>query len=260
VYATDVRADAPAISRLSEAGCETARLDVTDRESIARVVDRIREEATGVDCLVNVAGIGTWGPIEEERPDDARRVFTVNVHGTVDLTRAVLPGMRARNRGRVVTVTSVLGEVTPPGLGTYSASKHALEALTDALRREVRGFGVDVVAVQPAWVRTGFAAAAREGDRTGDATGTPDGCDARSRPYRRIGALDDRLDFLGGGPLAVDPDRVARTVRRAAEVDDPRARYRVGTTARALAATRWLPARVLDYGFDLLGRVAARLD
>jgi NAD(P)-dependent dehydrogenase (short-subunit alcohol dehydrogenase family) len=257
VYATDVRTDG-ATAALADAGCETARLDVTDPAAARSVVDRIETEAGGVDCLVNVAGIGTWGPVEET-VDDARRVFDVNVHGTLAVTRAVLPGMRARNRGRIVTVTSVLGRTTPPGMGAYAASKHALEALTDALRREVRGFGVDVVAVQPAWVRTGFAATARGDPPEADGADDDPGSRGRSSPaYRRIDALDDRLGFLDGGRLAVDPDRVARVVRRAAETDDPRARYAVGAVARLLVATRLLPTPVVDRGFDLLASLATR--
>ena len=276
VYATDVRHDADELAALAEAGCETARLDVTDPWAVRAVVDRIETEAGGIDCLVNNAGVGTWGPVEET-VDDARDVFDVNVHGTLAVTRAVLPGMRARNRGRIVTVTSVLGRTTPPGLGVYAASKHALESLTDALRREVRGFGVDVVAVQPGWVRTSFATHARGTDDGGNGEGSsgnggeePEQSSddvAGDRPaargsaaYRRVRALDERLGFLEGGRLAVEPERVAAVVREAAEADDPRTRYPVGTAARLLVATRLLPTPVVDRGFDLLGRVAAWLD
>jgi NAD(P)-dependent dehydrogenase (short-subunit alcohol dehydrogenase family) len=269
VYATDVRHDADEMSVLAEAGCETARLDVTDPWAVRAVVDRIETEAGGIDCLVNNAGVGTWGPVEET-VDDARDVFDVNVHGTLAVTRAVLPGMRAQNRGRIVTVTSVLGRATPPGLGVYAASKHALESLTDALRREVRGFGVDVVAVQPGWVRTSFATNARGTDDGGDGGGGSGGTNeeaADDRPaargsaaYRRVRALDERLGFLEGGRLAVEPERVADVVREAAEADDPRARYAVGPAGRLLVATRLLPTPVVDRGFDLLGRVAAWLD
>jgi NAD(P)-dependent dehydrogenase (short-subunit alcohol dehydrogenase family) len=252
VYATDV--DADGLAPLADRGMATLPLDVTDDDATRAAVDRIRDEAGRIDCLVNNAGVGTAGTVEDVPPDRARRTFEVNALGPHRVTRAVLPGMRERGEGRIVTVSSVLGRTVPPGLGVYAASKHAVEALTDALRREVGPLGVDVVAVQPAWVATAFA------DRARGAAPGPDAGADRTSDYDAVYALDDQLDFLGGGPLAVSPARVARTVHRAATDADPRARYPVGLAARTLVATRWLPDAVVDGGFRLLARVASAVD
>jgi NAD(P)-dependent dehydrogenase (short-subunit alcohol dehydrogenase family) len=155
-------------------------------------------------------------------------------------------------------VSSVLGRVTPPGLGGYAASKHALAALTDALRRELAGTGVRVVAVEPAWVDTGFADAARRTLADAREGGARDSASASAT--RRTDALLERLSFLDGGPLAVPPERVAAVLLRAATVDRPRTRYPVGRVSRLVGATRWLPPRVLDAGFRALGGLAAVVD
>jgi NAD(P)-dependent dehydrogenase (short-subunit alcohol dehydrogenase family) len=261
VHATDV--DEEGLASLPSA-VRTHRLDVTEAGAATRVVDAVRAADGRVDCLLNVAGVGTLAPVEDVSGDRARRTFEVNVLGTLRVTRAVLPAMRERRAGRVVTVTSVTGRTVPPGMGVYAASKHAVEALTDALRREAGPLGVDVVAVQPAWVHTSFAERARAA-APGDDGGVPDeegarrGGDGRTADYAPVYALDDRLDFLGGGPLSVPPDRVARTVHRAATAEAPRARYPVGHVARAVLASRWLPTPVVDAGFRLLSRLARAL-
>ena len=158
------------------------------------------------------------------------------VHGPHRLARAALPHMRERGQGRIVTVSSVMGLVASPGLGAYAAGKAAVESLHDALRVELRASGVDVSLVEPAWVDTDFADAARA--RLADRERTP----AYARTYA---ALDDGW-ILDGNPLAVAPERVAAAVVRAAEADDPKSRYPVGGFARFVRWTSWLPAPVID--------------
>jgi NAD(P)-dependent dehydrogenase (short-subunit alcohol dehydrogenase family) len=144
-------------------------------------------------------------------------------------------------------VTSVLGHVAFPGFGPYCAAKSGLGALTDALRMETDR--VDVVAVEPSWVDTGFAPAARE------RLATRERSESRADTYAVLeGAV------LDGGPLAVSPERVARTVHRAVRAADPNARYRVGRLARAIAATRHLPAPVADRLCWAAGRAGVALD
>lgn len=250
VYATDV--DEAGLDPLAAAGCRTVALDVTDGRAVREALARVESEAGRLDCLVNNAGVGVAGPLPAVPLDAVEHGLEVNALGPLRVTRAALP-LLERTGGRVLVVSSVLGRVTPPGLGAYAASKHALVALTDGFRRELAGTGVRVVGVEPAWVDTGFAAAAR---------GTRSSPDERhdSPATRRTAALLERLSFLEGGPLAVPPERVAATLLRAATVDDPRTRYPVGLAGRAVGATRWLPPRVLDAGFRALGGLAVAID
>jgi len=232
VYATDVETPLPEALRER---CTCRELDVTDAERCRTVVEEIVAETGRIDALVNNAGYAVPGPVEDVDPEDARRQFDVLVHGVATLCRAVLPEMRAAGRGRIVNVSSVLGMSAVPGLGTYCAGKAALESLTDALRIELRGTGVEVSLVEPAWVDTGFADGARErldGDRT----------DAYEDTYAAL----ERGWVLEGGPLAADPEAVAERVVAAATAASPRARYPVGAFAHFVRWTHVLPARVQD--------------
>ncbi|WP_436928721.1 SDR family NAD(P)-dependent oxidoreductase [Halosimplex halobium] len=233
VYATDLATPLPERVR---ADCETRALDVTDDERCEAVVDAVVAETGRLDCLVNNAGYAEAGPVEDVPVDAARAEFDVLVHGPHRLARAALPHMRERGRGRIVTVSSVMGLRSSPGLGAYAAGKAAVESLHDALRVELRGTGVDVSLVEPAWVDTDFADAARE--RLASRERTP----AYARTYA---ALDDGW-LLDGNPLATTPERVAAAVVRAAEADDPHARYPVGAFARFVRWTTWLPAPAAD--------------
>ncbi|MFB6092045.1 MAG: SDR family NAD(P)-dependent oxidoreductase, partial [Haloquadratum sp.] len=154
VYAT---ARNPAdVETLGEAGCEIATLDVTDRDDVDRVVDRIVDEAGHVSCLVNNAGYGQFGPVEDVPTDQVHRQFDVNLYGPHRLVRAVLPQMREQGEGTIVNVSSVAGRVSFPGGGVYAGSKFALEAMSDALRNEVDEYGIDVVVVEPGPVESNF--------------------------------------------------------------------------------------------------------
>jgi NAD(P)-dependent dehydrogenase (short-subunit alcohol dehydrogenase family) len=247
-YATDL-ADRIETADLPD-GCRRAALDVTDAGDRERVVDRVVDETGRLDCLVNNAGYAVPGAVEDVPVGDGREQFDVLVHGPHGLVREALPHMRAAGTGTVVNVTSVLGRTAFPGAGLYCAAKFAAEGLTDALRMELDATGVSVVAVQPAWVDTGFEPAAN--DRLADVERT-DAYAAVYEPY------DAGTSVLDGGPLAVAPERVAETVRRAAEAAEPPARLPVGTTAQALAATRYLPDPVQDRVKLAVGRVAAAL-
>ncbi len=232
VYATDVETDGLA----DLAHCETARLDVTDDATIERVLDRVRASHGGVDCLVNNAGYAEVGPVEDVPLDAVADQFDVNVYGPLRLCRAVLPGMRERGHGRIVNVSSILGRTVLPGMGIYSASKFGIEALSDALRRELATTGISVAVVEPAWVETDFAETA--GRVLADRDRTPG--------YDPIYQLLERTPFLDGGVLAVPPDTVASVVRTAATTPDPDPRYAVGPQARLLRATGVLPDGILD--------------
>ncbi|MFC6772219.1 SDR family oxidoreductase, partial [Halorubrum pallidum] len=160
VYAT---ARNPAdIETLGEAGCEIATLDVTDQSDVDRVVDRVLDEAGAIDAVVNNAGYGQFGPIEDVSTQKVHEQFDVNVYGPHRLIRAVLPSMRRERDGTILNVSSVAGRVSFPGGGVYSGSKFAIEAMSDALRNEVGEYGIDVVVVEPGPVRTNFSKRAEQ--------------------------------------------------------------------------------------------------
>jgi len=152
----DVVATARRVETLADierAGCRTLALDVTDEESMRAAV----EQAGPLYALVNNAGYSQSGPVEEVPLEAARRQFETNVFGAMRMAQLVLPGMRERREGRIVNISSMGAHFVFPGGGWYHATKHALDALTDALRFEVAGFGVKVVSIQPGLIKTEFA-------------------------------------------------------------------------------------------------------
>lgn len=242
VYATDIEQSFPAdLSRR----CRCRELDVTDAEQCRRVVDEIVAETGRIDALVNNAGYAVLGPVEDVDADDQRQQFDVLVHGVGHLCRAVLPAMRAAGDGRIVNVSSVLGFSAYPGMGTYAAGKAALEAMTDALRMELHGTGVDAILVEPAWVDTDFAGSARaQLDRD------------RTRAYEETYAMLEDGWTVDGGPFATDPETIAGTITDALTASSPRARYPVGHFARFVRWTHLLPASLQDPIRRVIGRAS----
>jgi NAD(P)-dependent dehydrogenase (short-subunit alcohol dehydrogenase family) len=232
VYATARRVEA--LADLEAAGCRTLALDVTDEASMQAAVERVRAEEGAVGVLVNNAGYSQSGTIEEVALDDVRRQFETNLFGVIRLCQLVLPGMREQRWGKIVNVSSMGANFTFPGGGIYHATKHALDSVSDALRFEVKGFGVDVVIVQPGIIRTGFADAATSAMPEGD-----------GGPYS---AFNRRLeqathDVYEKGPLARlggEPDAVARVIGKALAASRPRARYLVTPSARMMVTQRRL--------------------
>ncbi len=230
-------------------------LDVTDAASIAaaraQVEDALGDE--GLAGLVNNAGVAVAGPLELLSPADLRQQLEINVVGQLAVTQAFLPLLRrGRGRGRVVFISSVSGFSALPITGAYAASKHALEAMADALRLELRPWGIAVSLVEPGiiateiWQHSAAAAEARFGQV--DA--------ATLEPYRRVvdGARRRAVDAAAGG---LPPDAVARVVERALTSARPRARYRVGRDARVrILLERLLPTRLRD---ARVARVLARM-
>jgi NAD(P)-dependent dehydrogenase (short-subunit alcohol dehydrogenase family) len=225
------------LTALGAAGCRTLVLDVDDEASIQAAVATVVTEAGGIGALVNNAGYSQSGPIELVGIARVRRQFETNVFGPIRLTQLVLPGMRARRQGRIINIGSMGGRLTFPGGGVYHATKYALEALSDALRFEVAGFGIQVVLVQPGLIRSSFTrtvSANLEGLGSG-VTG----------PYGAFTAEVDRItrESYETGPIAAlagSPDAVAAVIERALTVRQPRARYRVTASATVLMSLRAL--------------------
>jgi NAD(P)-dependent dehydrogenase (short-subunit alcohol dehydrogenase family) len=226
-------------------GCRALQLDVTDEGSMRAAVESIEQEEGAVGVLVNNAGYSQSGAVESVSLADARRQFETNVFGLARLTQLVLPGMRAQRWGRIVNVSSMGGELTFPGGGWYHASKHAVEALSDALRFELAGFGIDVVVIQPGLIRTGFAETAVGSIEVGEG------------PYARFdaavgAATAGAYDGAFGRRLGGGPDTVAKAIERAVTAKRPRTRYRVTPSARLFITLRRL---LPDRGWDaLVGR------
>jgi NAD(P)-dependent dehydrogenase (short-subunit alcohol dehydrogenase family) len=240
VYATARRLEA--IRDLAARGCKTLALDVCDDGSMRAAVETVERAEGAVGVLVNNAGYGQEGVLEEVRMTEVRRQFETNVFGLLRMIQLVLPGMRRQRWGRIVNMSSMGGRLTLPGGGLYHASKYAVEALSDALRFEVRPFGIDVIVIEPGPVKTRF------GDTAIGSIGalrTPDS------PYAAFNsALAQRIReaYEGSmGRFAAGPEAVARVVEKAILVRRPRTRYPVTFAARVLMGLRrWLPDRAFD--------------
>ena len=244
VYAT--ARDTEDIADLAEQGCETAELDVTEQADIDRVVERIVDDTGRIDCLVNNAGYAQFGPIEDVPVERVHDQFDVNVYGPHRLTRAVLPHMRDREDGTIVNLSSVAGRVSSPGMGTYSASKAAVESMSEALRVEVEEYDIDVVLVEPGPVDTQFS------DRADDEFASLD----RSGAYPSIYNLyQDQQLFGGSSVFGIPAAQVADVVVNAASATEPEPRYVVGEFARLTVLSRFLPDRIRDAGFRALRKV-----
>jgi len=242
VFATARNLDS--IRDLEASGCDLLALDVTDEESMRFAVEEVERMAGGVDVLVNNAGYSLSGTIEETPLDEVRRQFETNVFGLVRLTQLVLPGMRSRRSGKIVNLSSMGGKLTFPGGGFYHASKHAVEAISDALRFEVRGFGIDVIVIEPGLIRTNFARTAVTSMRANTEGPYGNFTDAVARSTE--GAYVGPIGRLGG-----EPDDVATAIEDALRRRRPPIRRPVTPSARAFLTLRRLLG---DRGWDALMR------
>jgi NAD(P)-dependent dehydrogenase (short-subunit alcohol dehydrogenase family) len=234
VYASARRTES--IADLAERGCKTLALDVTDEDSMRAAVAAVEAAEGAVGALVNNAGYSQSGALETLPLDRLRAQFETNVFGLVRLCQLVLPGMRRQGGGRIVNVSSMGGRLTFPGGGAYHGTKHAVEALSDALRFEVRGFGVDVILIEPGLIKTRFGETAAGSIDTAVA----DGDDPYASFNAAVGAAtaevyEGPLARLGGGP-----ETVARAIERAISSRRPKTRYKVTPSARLILAQRRL--------------------
>jgi NAD(P)-dependent dehydrogenase (short-subunit alcohol dehydrogenase family) len=218
-------------------------LDITDASSIAAAVESVGRESGGLDVLVNNAGYGLLGAVEELPLEALRSQFDTNVFGAMALTQAVLPGMREKGSGAVVNISSLAGLVSVPFMGAYCASKFALEALTAALRMEVRRFGIRVFLVEPGPIVTDFAEAALAASRSI--------LENQASPYRQdnMGLLREyEAPYSHGIP---GPEVVAEAVLRGLRSRHPRLRYRVRPREAFIARlVKVLPEGALERGLQ----------
>jgi NAD(P)-dependent dehydrogenase (short-subunit alcohol dehydrogenase family) len=240
VYAT--ARNVQKIATLEQRGCKLLPLDVTDEDSMISAVDEVERREGAVGVLVNNAGYSQSGAVEAVPLEKVRQQFETNVFGLARMCQLVLPGMRRQGYGRIVNVSSMGGKLTFPGAGYYHATKHAVEALSDALRFEVQAFGVKVSIVEPGLIRTGFAETA---------VGSIDGSDGED-PYAGFIEAGARAttDNYERGPfsrLGGGPETVAEAIEHAVSARNPRSRYAVTPSAHLfMRLRRLLPDRAWD--------------
>jgi NAD(P)-dependent dehydrogenase (short-subunit alcohol dehydrogenase family) len=242
VYATARRPET--LSELARKGCETLALDVTDEPSMRRAVQAVTDKEGAVGVLINNAGYSQSGAVETVPIDQVRRQFETNVFGLTTMCQLVLPGMREQGWGKIVNLGSMGGKLTFPGGGFYHATKYAVEALSDALRFEVRGFGVDVILIEPGLIITNFgetATASVSGDQTG----------AYADFNRKVGKLTEGAYKGPMSKLGGRPEVVAKAIVNALSAKQPKARYPVTASAHLMMTQRRL---MPDRAWDLMMR------
>jgi NAD(P)-dependent dehydrogenase (short-subunit alcohol dehydrogenase family) len=239
VYATARRP--AALTDLVQAGAVALPLDLTDEASMRSAVKTVEADHGSVGILVNNAAYGQHGAVETVPLEQVRRQFETNVFGPIRLTQLALPAMRARRSGRVINVSAMGSHFSLPGTGTLHASKHALDAVSDSLRLELRPFGVAVILIEPGPIRTAFK------DTANATFPAATGPGEYGELHRQVAARLDRAYRGGVGSFALSADTVARTILRAARATRPSARYPVGVMSRTLVMlTRLLPDVALD--------------
>jgi len=229
-------------AKIGRGKLEGIRLDVTDEANVREVAADVlaRTEGHGVDVLVNNAGYGQMGPVEEVTDAEIRKQYDTNVFGLMNVTRAFLPQMRARGNGTIINVSSVGGRATFPLMGVYNSTKYAVESLSDALRVELAPFGIHVSLVEPGPIRTEFndtAMATIDYDRVGESVYAP--VIAQAEKFRT------QFEKQSAGP-----EVTTKAIVHAALARRPRVRYVVPfSSALMLAILPWLPTRLTDWIF-----------
>jgi NAD(P)-dependent dehydrogenase (short-subunit alcohol dehydrogenase family) len=234
------RAELDRVAAQKRLPLETLELDVTDDASVQRAANAVLQKFGHIDVLINNAGVAYVGTVEDLSIEDWHRQFDTNFFGVVRVTQAVLPHMRERKKGRIVLISSVAGLVTAPAQGGYSASKHALEALGNALRLELQPFGIHTVLIEPGFIMTGIQQAAQD-------LAKPYAENISSGPYAKLYAA-----FLSSAKTASEtskttPEDCARIVLQAIEAPTPKPRYGITPTATLV---KWCKRLLTDSFMD----------
>ncbi|MFB9660099.1 oxidoreductase [Glycomyces mayteni] len=238
VYGAARRTDR--LQDLADRGVRPLAMDVTDDASLQAGVKPLVEETGRIDVLVNNAGYGSYGAIEDVPEEEARRQFDVNVFGAMRLAQLALPHMRSQRSGTIVNITSMGGKIHTPLGGWYHGTKFALEALSDCLRLEVRPFGIDVVVIEPGGIKTEWGAIAAGRLRQTSGTG----------PYAaQAAAVADSLSSEANARRNSPPSIIADAIAKAVTARKPKTRYATGFGAKPLIAVRKI---LTDRAFDAL--------
>ncbi|MBX7174556.1 MAG: SDR family NAD(P)-dependent oxidoreductase [Pyrinomonadaceae bacterium] len=225
---------------LKQRNIETLELDVTDPVSSQNAVWQAESHNGAIQVLVNNAGYGQYGPIEEIPIEAVRNQFETNVFGLLRMCQLVLPQMRAKGEGKIINLSSVAGEIKQPGSGIYHATKHAVEAIDGALRNEVRTFNIQVIGILPGPVNTNF-------DEIAVSTIPDTGPDSPYHIFKQNLAKSTKEMLKPGGTGVLEPEDVAKTIVEAATTENPKDRYHVGLISKAFAAAYHLtPDKIWD--------------
>ena len=223
---------------LKDLGAILLSMDISKDEDIVTAVAAITRRSGGVDVLVNNAGYGLYGPVEDIPLDTARYQFEVNVFGPARLTQLLLPAMRAKGSGTIVNITSMGGKIYTVLGAWYHATKHAMEGWSDSLRLETEPFGIRVVVIEPGLIETGFGSAASQGLLERSANG----------PYAKMAqSVAATMDRSYGNGQGTDPKVIADVVGNAVKSARPKTRYAAGKYAKMMIGVRkWLGDRAFD--------------
>lgn len=236
VYGAARRTDR--LAKLTDAGIIPLAMDVTDETSLTEGIKQIIETNGRIDVLVNNAGYGSYGALEDVPMDEARRQFEVNVFGAARLMQLVLPHMREQQHGTIVNVTSMGGKITTPLGSWYHATKYALEAISDCVRMEAAPFGVDVAIIEPGGIRTEWGGIAADKLKETSGTGAYAG---------QAEAVANSLAGEGNARFSSDPSVTAKAIGKAVTARRPKTRYAVGFGAKPLIGLHgMLPDRAFD--------------
>ncbi|CAK1228841.1 oxidoreductase [Fructobacillus evanidus] len=226
------------LADLEKVGVQPLKLDLTDEESCRQAVETILADQGRIDVLINNAGYGSYGAVEDVALEEAKRQFNVNLFGLAQLIKLVLPTMRKQQSGRIINVSSMAGRMASYFGAWYHATKFALEGFSDSLRMELKPFGIDVVLVEPGLIKTDWGLIAADHLASSAAGG----------PYERAarqtaGGMKKQYQ----GRLLSQPILIAKTLVKIVNQKQPRARYLLGFAAKPLVFLRTiLPARWFD--------------
>ncbi|RCW58714.1 MULTISPECIES: oxidoreductase [Halanaerobium] len=215
-------------------------MDITEEEMRNNCINQILKKETKIDILINNAGYGAYGAVEEVPLKDAKRQFEVNLFGLSELTKLVIPVMRQNGSGRIINISSIAGKIWTPLGGWYHASKFALEGLSDCLRNELREFGIKVILIEPGAIETNWASTAGKNLIKNSGEGV-----YQKQAEKKAVKYEE---MYGENGIAADPGVVARAIFKAAEAGHPKARYAVPFHAKLILFFRWLlPDRLYDF-------------
>lgn len=226
------------MSDIRKQGINIISLDVTNEESMVSCVDKIIKKEGHIDVLVNSAGYGSYGAIEDVPIEEARRQFEVNLFGLARMTQLILPYMRKSRFGKIVNISSMGGKVTTPFGGWYHATKFAVEGFSDCLRVEVEPFGIDVIVIEPGGIKTDWGIIAAENLKKTSARGAYEKAASKSA---------EGMKKLYSGDRLTKPEVIAKAIGKAVTVSKPKTRYLIGYAAKpTLVMKRVLSDRTFD--------------
>jgi len=229
VYAAARRIDK--LEELKGSGAIPIQMDVTDKRSMEEGIEKINKESGGVDILINNAGYGSFGSVEEVPIEEAKRQFEVNIFGLARLTQLVIPHMREMNWGKIVNISSIAGKIYQPLGGWYHSTKFALEGLSDCLRLELKGFGIDVIVVEPGPIRSEWKDIAINSLMKTSGNG----------PYKKLveGTINNFKNFYADKNSS-SSEEVALIILKSVSSRRPKTRYPAGKNARLILLGRKL--------------------